>query len=41
MYDIRGMGLTNNILNGFLPNLFNEVNELLIKDNKKKVFSSF
>ena len=42
MYDLRGMGLTNNILNRskfFTPkSLFNEVNELLIKDNKKKEF---
>ena len=42
MRDLRGMGMTNNLLNRskfFTPkNLFDEVNELLIKDNKNKEF---
>ena len=42
MRDLRGMGMTNNLLNRskfFTPkSLFYEVNELLIKDNKKKEF---
>tara|TARA_B100001057_G_scaffold498296_1_gene604859 strand:- start:1175 stop:1978 length:804 start_codon:yes stop_codon:yes gene_type:complete len=42
MRDLRGMGITNNLLNRskfFTPkSLFNEVNELLIKDNKNKEF---
>ena len=42
MRDLRGMGMTNNLLNRskfFTPkNLFYEVNELLIKDNKNKEF---
>ena len=42
MRDLRGMGLTNNLFNrskSFTPkSLFNEVNELLIKSNKKKEF---
>ena len=42
MRDLRGMGLTNNLINRskfFTPkSLFYEVNELLIKDNKDKEF---
>ena len=42
MRDLRGMGMTNNLLNRskfFTPkSLFDEVNELLIKDNKNKEF---
>ena len=42
MRDLRGMGMTNNLLNRskfFTPkSLFDEVNELLTKDNKKKEF---
>ena len=42
MRDLRGMGLTNNLLNrskSFTPkSLFYEVNELLIQDNKNKEF---
>ena len=42
MRDLRGMGITNNLLNRskfFTPkSLFYDVNELLIKDNKKKEF---
>ena len=42
MRDLRGMGVTNNLSNRskfFTPkSLFYEVNELLIKDNKKKEF---
>ena len=42
MRDLRGMGITNNLLNrskSFTPkSLFYEVNELLIKDNKDKEF---
>ena len=42
MRDLRGMGLTNNLLNRskfFTPkSLFYEVNELLIRDNKNKEF---
>ena len=42
MRDLRGMGMTNNLLNRskfFTPkSLFHEVNELLTKDNKKKEF---
>ena len=42
MRDLRGMGITNNLLNRskfFTPkSLFDEVNELLTKDNKKKEF---
>ena len=42
MRDLRGMGITNNLLNrskSFTPkSLFYEVNELLIKDNRDKEF---
>ena len=42
MHDLRGMGMTNNLLNRskfFTPkSLFDEVNEFLIKDNKNKKF---
>ena len=42
MRDLRGMGVTNNLLNRskfFTPkSLFDEVNEFLIKDNKNKEF---
>ena len=42
MRDLRGMGMTNNLLNRskfFTPkSLFDEVNEFLIKDNKNKEF---
>ena len=42
MRDLRGMGVTNNLLNRskfFTPkSLFYEVNELLIRDNKNKEF---
>ena len=42
MRDLRGMGITNNLLNRskfFTPkSLFDEVNEFLIKDNKNKEF---
>jgi SAM-dependent methyltransferase len=42
MRDLRGMGMTNNLLNRskfFTPkSLFHEVNEFLIKDNKNKEF---
>ena len=42
MRDLRGMGLTNKMLNrikSFTPkSLFYEVNELLVKDNKNKEF---
>ena len=42
MRDLRGMGITNNLLNrskSFTPkSLFYEVNELLIKDSKDKEF---
>ena len=42
MRDLRGMGITNNLLNrskSFTPkSLFNEVNQLLIQDNKDKEF---
>ena len=42
MRDLRGMGITNNLLNrskSFTPkSIFFEVNELLIKDNKDKEF---
>ena len=42
MRDLRGMGMTNNLLNRskfFTPkSLFDEVNEFLIKDNKHKEF---
>ena len=42
IHDLRGMGITNNLLNrskSFTPkSLFYEVNELLIKDNKNKEF---
>ena len=43
MRDLRGMGMTNNLLNRskfFTPkSLFDEVNEFLIKNNKNKEFS--
>ena len=42
MRDLRGMGMTNNLLNRskfFTPkSLFDEVNQFLIKDNKNKEF---
>ena len=42
MRDLRGMVMTNNLLNRskfFIPkSLFDEVNEFLIKDNKNKQF---
>ena len=42
MRDLRGMGMTNNLLNRskfFTPkSLFDEVNEFLIKNNKNKEF---
>ena len=42
MHDLRGMGMTNNLLNRskfFTPkSLFDEVNECLIKDKKNKEF---
>jgi SAM-dependent methyltransferase len=42
MHDLRGMGITNNLLNRskfFTPkSLFYEVNEFLIKDNKNREF---
>ena len=42
MRDLRGMGVTNNLLNRskfFTPkSLFDEVNQLLTKDNIKKEF---
>ena len=42
MRDLRGMGMSNNLLNRskfFTPkSLFDEVNEFLIKDNKNKEF---
>ena len=42
MHDLRGMGITNNLLNRskfFTPkSLFHEVNEFLIKDKKNKEF---
>ena len=42
MHDLRGMGITNNLLNRskfFTPkSLFNEINKFLIKDNKNKEF---
>ena len=42
MRDLRGMGMTNNLVNRtkfFTPkSLFDEVNEFLINDNKNKEF---